>query len=102
MSVAFLLPFLILLCAALFIPFAMMYKHREGSQYESAVECSSGHIYTSIWIPAVSFKAVRLGRKRFQRCPVGSHWAMTVRIPDESLTQEQRTQAALNRDLRIP
>lgn len=79
-----------------------MNKHREGMDYDRVVKCSKGHIYTSIWIPAVSFKSVRLLNKRYQRCPVGRHWAMTVRLDPEKLSIDERTQAALNRDLRIP
>src|SRR5512142_2152102 len=34
------------------------------------VRCRHGHLFTTIWIPGVSAKALRLGLWRFQRCPV--------------------------------
>ena len=43
---------------------------------EVIVRCSAGHVFTSTWVPLGSFKAVRLGRKRFERCPVGKHRAL--------------------------
>lgn len=71
-------------------------------KYESVVRCSEGHLFTTIWIPLVSFKAVRLGNERWQRCPVGSHWTRVHRVPDAELTNAERAEAAAYHDSRIP
>ena len=39
----------------------------------TVVRCREGHVFTTIWIPGVSLKAIRLGWARYQRCPVGGH-----------------------------
>ena len=44
------------------------------------VRCTEGHLFTTIWVPGVSLKAVRLGWFRFQRCPVGEHWAFVYPV----------------------
>ncbi|MCG3756406.1 hypothetical protein [Amycolatopsis sp. Poz14] len=31
------------------------------------VQCSEGHYFSTIWLPLVSFKAIRLGDRRLQR-----------------------------------
>ena len=36
----------------------------------TVVRCRQGHLYTTIWIPLASLKAVRLGWWRLQYCPV--------------------------------
>jgi len=66
------------------------------------VRCSKGHLFTTKWVPGVSFKAVRLGLIRFQRCPVGRHWALVTPVDEADLTDEQKRIAAENRDTRIP
>ena len=62
------------------------------------VRCSKGHIYTTVWNPIVSFKAIRLGSQRYQRCPVGGHWALVRRVPVGELTDEELAQAMAVRD----
>jgi hypothetical protein len=71
-------------------------------RFERPVRCSRGHLYTSIWIPLGSLKAVRLGVRRYQRCPVGRHWALSERVDPATLTPAEREQAAATHDLRIP
>jgi hypothetical protein len=46
-----------------------------ANRFDVIVRCSQGHLFETIWIPLVSFKAVRLGTRRLQRCPIGHHWA---------------------------
>src|SRR5579862_540371 len=41
-----------------------------GMGGDTIVRCSKGHLFTTIWVPGVSFKSVRLGYARFQHCPV--------------------------------
>ena len=42
--------------------------------------CQQGHLFTTIWVPGASIKAVRLGWARLQRCPVGDHWTLVVPV----------------------
>jgi len=66
------------------------------------VRCRSGHLFTTIWIPGASLKAVRLGWARLQYCPVGQHWSLVTPVRDADLTDEERTFADEHRDMRIP
>jgi hypothetical protein len=66
------------------------------------VRCQSGHLYTTIWIPAVSVKSVRLGWWRFQHCPVGNHWSIVTPVRESDLTEQERRIARENKDIRIP
>ena len=66
------------------------------------VKCREGHLFTTVWIPGVSFKAVRLGWLRFQRCPVGNHWSFVTPVHDEELTDAERYVASQNRDGPMP
>jgi len=72
-------------------------------QFDTPVRCSAGHFFTTIWIPFGSLKAVRLGWKRYQYCPVGHHWAAVTRLDmDAAPTPEELAKAALVHDARIP
>jgi hypothetical protein len=72
-------------------------------RFDTAVRCSAGHFFTTIWIPGGSLKAVRLGSTRYQYCPVGHHWATVTRLDwDGTATQEDLAKAALVHDVRIP
>jgi hypothetical protein len=66
------------------------------------VRCRQGHLFTTIWIPGASFKAVRLGWARVQRCPVGPHWSLVTPVKTTDLTDEEREAAASQRDIRVP
>jgi hypothetical protein len=66
------------------------------------VRCRRGHVFTTIWIPGISLKSLRLGWWRFQRCPVGDHWSIVTPMKDENLTESERRAAAESRDIRIP
>jgi hypothetical protein len=50
----------------------------------------------------VSFKSVRLGRWRLQRCPVGSHWTLVTPVKPLDLTEDELRGARAHRDVRIP
>ena len=41
---------------------------------DTLVQCRDGHIFTTKWMPGVSFNAIRFGPTRYQYCPVGKHW----------------------------
>jgi hypothetical protein len=62
------------------------------------VRCQQGHLFRTVWVPGVSFKAVRLGNYRVQRCPVGRHWAIVTRVPDTELSDAERRLAEQNDD----
>jgi hypothetical protein len=62
---------------------------------KTVVRCAKGHLFTTTWIEGGSLKAIRLGPlTRYQRCPVGHHWAIVHPVKDEDLTDEQRRIAA--------
>jgi hypothetical protein len=71
--------------------------------FDKIVRCSAGHLFTTIWMPLGSLKAVRLGpRGRYQRCPVGHHFALVNPVNPDDLDPAEREQAAAIHDLRIP
>jgi hypothetical protein len=66
------------------------------------VRCRQGHLFTTIWIPGVSLKSIRIGWWRIQRCPVGPHWSVVVPVREADLTEDERRAAHEHRDVRIP
>jgi hypothetical protein len=66
------------------------------------VRCRSGHVYTTIWIPGISVKSLRLAWWRLQRCPVGRHWSLVTPAQESQLTDDERRLARQHRDIRIP
>jgi hypothetical protein len=66
------------------------------------VRCRRGHLYTTLWIPAGSLKAVRLGWWRLQWCPVGRHISVVTPVRESDLPAQQRLAARQAKDLRIP
>lgn len=69
---------------------------------ETIVRCRDGHLYTTIWIPGGSFKAVRFGMLRFQRCPVDGRWTFATPVREQDLSEQDRQLAAQYRDSGIP
>jgi len=73
--------------------------------WDTVVRCRAGHLFTTIWLPGVSLKSLRLEPliwKRFQYCPVGRHWTVVTPVQNASLSEEERLAAALARDVRLP
>lgn len=66
------------------------------------VRCRRGHLFTTLWVPSVSFKALRLGWVRFQWCPVGKHWSLVTPVRDSELTAREKRRARAHHDLRLP
>ena len=66
------------------------------------VRCRRGHLFTTLWIPSVSFKALRLGWSRFQWCPVGRHWSLVSPVRDSELTAREKRRALARHDVRLP
>lgn len=69
---------------------------------EQIVRCTSGHVFTTIWIPGMSLKSVRLGWVRLQRCPIGDHVALVTPVRDQDLTDEELRFAREHHDIRVP
>ncbi|ATY10624.1 hypothetical protein CU254_09220 [Amycolatopsis sp. AA4] len=66
------------------------------------VQCSRGHYFSTIWLPLVSFKAIRLGDRRLQRCPVCRRFRSVVRVSADQLTAEELRAAKARKDSRLP
>lgn len=83
---------------------AVVVGRRRGSllRAETIVRCRSGHLFTTLWVPGASLKAVRLGWWRYQRCPVGPHWALVTPARVADLTEAERQAAAAHHDSRLP
>jgi hypothetical protein len=69
---------------------------------ETVVRCRQGHLFSTIWVPGVSVKALRLGWYRVQYCPVGAHWALVQPVRDADLDEEELRTARAHRDVRLP
>ena len=66
------------------------------------VRCRKGHLFTTIWVPGVSLKSIRLGWWRIQRGPVGGHWSIVVPVKEVDLAEEEKRIARERKDVRIP
>jgi hypothetical protein len=66
------------------------------------VRCRKGHLFTTIWIPGASLKALRLGWARLQRCPIGRHWSLVTPVKDADLSDSELRAAREHHDVRIP
>ena len=66
------------------------------------VRCRDGHLFTTLWIPGASVKALRLGAWRLQRCPVGHHWSVVTPVRRSDLSKREKRIAGRRRDIRIP
>jgi len=66
------------------------------------VRCRRGHLFTTLWVPGASVKALRLGWLRFQWCPVGRHWSLVTPVRDSELTAKEKRVARSQHDLRLP
>jgi hypothetical protein len=66
------------------------------------VRCRRGHVYTTLWIPAISVKSLRLAWWRLQRCPIGHHWSLVTPVRESQLTDDERRFAREHHDIRIP
>lgn len=68
----------------------------------SIVRCGEGHLFSTIWIPMVSFKAIRLGSERWQKCPVCGKFRRVSRVDPHGLSAVEIEQANSVQDSRIP
>ncbi len=63
------------------------------------IRCSQGALYSTIWWPLGSFKAIHLGRTRIQRCPVHHKWERVSKVDPASLSSEELQRAIGVRDI---
>ena len=68
---------------------------------DTVVVCSSDHLFTTLWFRLGSFKAIRLGRRRVQWCPVGRHVSVVQRAEQSALSPEDLEEAHAHHDLLI-
>jgi hypothetical protein len=61
-------------------------RSRSLTMMSVIVRCAQGHLFTTRWATGVSFKAIRLGRYRFQRCPVDGQWTFVTPVGDGDLS----------------
>jgi hypothetical protein len=66
------------------------------------VRCRRGHLFTTIWIPGVSVKSLRIGWWRVQRCPVGKHWSIVTPVKESALSDAEKQLATVYKDIRVP
>jgi hypothetical protein len=88
--------------ALTFAATVMLRRRGYGIGGNTVVRCRQNHLFTTIWVPLASVKALRLGWWRFQWCPVGRHWSLVTPVRESDLTEEEKRIAAENRDIRIP
>jgi hypothetical protein len=69
---------------------------------DTVVRCRQGHLFTTVWIPGVSVKSLRLAWWRWQYCPVGRHWSLVSPVRETDLSARQKRSATRHRDVRIP
>jgi hypothetical protein len=66
------------------------------------VRCRQGHLFTTLWIPGMSLKSLRLGWWRVQRCPVGHHWSVVTPVKEGELSAKEKRDARSRRDAPVP
>lgn len=69
---------------------------------ETVVRCRAGHVFTTVWVPGATLKALKLGFWRLQWCPVGRHVSLVAPVRDADLTDELRRMAASHHDTPVP
>ena len=95
---------IVLVVAALWVVASRFVRVTRLSQPNGrvVVRCRDGHVFTTIWVPFMSIKAIRLGLVRFQWCQVGRHRAFVTPVPPGQLTDLERRQAAFFDDGGVP
>jgi hypothetical protein len=88
----------------MFVAEAVVVARRRGYLFgvNTVVRCLSGHLFTTLWVPGVTVKALRLGWWRFQRCPVGRHWTLVTPVNASELPPRERQLAAQVHDVLVP
>jgi hypothetical protein len=83
---------------------ATILARRQGYTFgrNTPVRCRRGHLFTTIWIPGGSFKALRLGPWRVQWCPVGRHVDLVHPVKEADLTDAELQAALGQHDVMVP
>jgi hypothetical protein len=92
----------VIAAAAVLVETAGLWLQSRRLAGEVVVRCAQGHLFTTIWIPGVSVKSLRLVWWRFQRCPVGGHWSLVRPVDEAKLSAHERRLAHERHDIRIP
>jgi hypothetical protein len=66
------------------------------------VRCRAGHLFSTIWLPGISLKSIRLLWWRVQRCPIGAHWTLVTPIRRGELAEAELRAARERKDVRLP
>jgi hypothetical protein len=90
------------LATAVLVEVAALRARGYGLGGNVVVRCRRGHLFSTIWIPGASFKSIRLGWWRIQRCPVGRHWSIVTPVNRSELAEDERRIAEGRKDIRIP
>lgn len=88
--------------ASIAVEAAVVWRRAHKIAGDVVVRCAGGHLFTTLWIPGASVKALRLGWWRIQRCPVGPHWTLVTPADVDELSDEERRLAAGVHDTRLP
>jgi hypothetical protein len=77
---------------------------RQGYSFgkNAIVRCRKGHLFSTVWIPGASVKALRLGFWRIQWCPVGRHVDLVRPVKKADLTEAERSFAMSHHDVSVP
>lgn len=73
-----------------------------SGRFVTVVRCMRGGLFQALWVPGVSFTAVRLGPYRIMRCPVHDRVELVRMVDESALTREELEQAARYPAGRIP
>lgn len=97
-------PRIVLIGVVVFYVLATIVARRRGYLLGGnvVVRCRRGHLFTTIWVPGATFKALKLGWWRLQWCPVGKHLSLVSPVKESELSDEERRFAEQHRDVRIP
>lgn len=72
------------------------------TSFDRPVQCKAGHLFTTIWIPLGSLKAIRWFNRRYQYCPVGHHFTAVFPLDAAVADETDLERAAAIHDVRIP
>lgn len=92
----------LLILGALLMEVIPLWKRGYGVGGNVIVRCRRGHLFTTLWLPGVSVKSLRLGWWRLERCPVGGHWSLVTPVPRSQLTAGELRTADEARSSRLP
>ena len=57
------------------------------------VRCTTGHLFSTEWVNLASFKAIRLGRRRYQKCLVCGRFRMVEKVSRQDIGEAQYREA---------